>query len=71
MPIFEFVCSECGHPFEELLRTSDAIAGLTCPQCGSPQVKKKLSTFASKVSGGDFSTASASSTAHSCSPGGG
>ncbi len=21
MPIFEFVCNECGHPFEELLRS--------------------------------------------------
>ena len=53
MPIFEFICNDCKHPFEELLRNSELPIGVICPKCGSQQVKKKLSAFASKVSGGD------------------
>ncbi|NPU96314.1 MAG: zinc ribbon domain-containing protein [Candidatus Omnitrophica bacterium] len=43
MPLFEYSCAQCGFLFEELVFTS----GLTiaCPQCGSPQVEKQLSTF--------------------------
>ena len=53
MPIFEFICDDCKHPFEELLRNPDALRGVICPKCGSVQVKKILSSFASKVTGGN------------------
>ncbi|KAF0108544.1 MAG: FmdB family regulatory protein [Anaerolineaceae bacterium] len=52
MPIFEFVCTDCEQSFEELLRNSEAASGVICPKCGSAQVRKKLSAFASKISGG-------------------
>jgi len=65
MPIFEFVCTHCGKPFEELVRSA-AISEVTCPECGSAQVKKKISTFASKISGGGLSS---SSSASACSTG--
>lgn len=68
MPLFEFVCSECQHPFEELLRSASAIEGVSCPACGSSRVRKKLSTFASKVAGGSSFSLSTSS-ASSCSTG--
>ncbi len=68
MPIFEFVCNECGYPFEELLRNSDAISGVVCQYCGSKQVKKQLSSFASKISGGGPRSFGSSSAA-SCSTG--
>ncbi|RPI88399.1 MAG: zinc ribbon domain-containing protein [Chloroflexi bacterium] len=68
MPIFEFVCSECGRPFEELVRSSSAVDGVICPTCGSTEVKKKISTFASKISGGS-SFPSFSTSASSCSTG--
>lgn len=68
MPLFEFVCSTCNQPFEELLLSSSAIDKVACPVCGSPEIKKKISTFASKVSGaGSFSLSS--SAAASCSTG--
>ncbi len=68
MPIFEFVCAECGKPFEELVRSASAVDQVICPSCGSQQVKKKVSLFASKVSGGiNLSSYSASSS--SCSTG--
>ena len=52
MPIYEFVCTECGHPFEELVFGMNT-SGVVCPTCGSEQVKKKMSTFASKSAGSD------------------
>lgn len=67
MPLFEFVCTECERPFEELVRSSTAVSEVICPACGSAQVKKKLSTFASKVAGG---YASSFSSAAACSPAG-
>ncbi len=68
MPLFEFVCSDCNQPFEELVRSVHAIEEVSCPACGSRRIKKKISTFASKTSGGAYSFSA--STASSCSPGG-
>jgi putative FmdB family regulatory protein len=68
MPIFEFLCEECGQTFEELVRSASAIDEVICPGCQSTHVKKKLSMFASKVSGGSLYSPSPS--ASSCSPGG-
>ena len=63
MPIFEFICQECGSPFEELVRSSSAIGEVSCPFCESSKVAKQISTFASKVavSVGSLPTASAAS----------
>ena len=50
MPLFEFVCTDCNEPFEELVRSASAVDGVKCPACGSQEISKKLSTFASKGS---------------------
>ncbi len=68
MPIYEFDCPTCGQPFEELVRSSDAIKDVVCPSCGNRKVKRKLSTFAAKVSGGGGSFSSLSAAA--CAPSG-
>ena len=69
MPLFEFTCTDCGKSFEELVRSASAVSEVTCPACQSQQVRKKVSTFASKVSGGG-SFSLGSSAASSCSTGG-
>ena len=46
MPIFEFVCQDCGTPFEELVRSASATDEVVCPYCASNQVAKQISTFA-------------------------
>lgn len=66
MPMYEFSCSKCGDEFEELVRNAEAVKDVACPACGSRKVKKKLSTFASKVQG----SSSASTSAAACAPGG-
>jgi putative FmdB family regulatory protein len=68
MPIFEFVCSECGAPFEELVRSAHSVEVVLCPSCGSDQVKKQISTFAARVTGAS-ATRGFSSSASSCSSG--
>jgi putative FmdB family regulatory protein len=68
MPIFEFVCTTCDEPFEELVRSASAIDQVACPVCGSKQVKKKISTFAARVAGSSSFSLGASSAA-SCSTG--
>lgn len=67
MPIFEFVCQECGTSFEELLRSSSAVGDVICPDCESTQVIKQISSFASKVAGS--ASAFSSAPAASCSTG--
>jgi putative FmdB family regulatory protein len=44
MPIYEYLCDECGERFEEYLSTSDKPAP-PCPKCGSGDVTKQLSQF--------------------------
>lgn len=70
MPIFEFVCNDCTQPFEDLVFGS-SVDGVICPSCGSEQVRKKMSTFSSKV-GGDGASLSLGSSipASSCNTGG-
>ena len=71
MPMFEFVCEECGRFFEELVRSASTALDIICPGCQSDQVVKQFSTFASKASGGAvFSTNSAPAPAASCTTGG-
>jgi len=66
MPIFEFVCLDCGDSFDRLLRSSYAISDINCPSCESQDVKKKLSLFSSKISSGTQNATAAAN----CAPGG-
>jgi putative FmdB family regulatory protein len=68
MPIFEFVCTECDQPFEDLVFGSNT-DGVLCPACGSEQVRKKMSTFASKIGSDGASLSLGASSAASCSTG--
>ncbi len=61
MPIYEYVCRECGHEFELFVRSmAEADQGL-CPKCQSRQISKRFSTFASKSGGSGSSVAAAPS----------
>lgn len=43
MPIFEYVCKKCHHPFETIVQGSTKPE---CPSCGSRSLEKQLSVFA-------------------------
>lgn len=40
MPIYEYVCDECGHEFELLLRGD---AEPACPECRAHQLTRRVS----------------------------
>ena len=65
MPMFEFICNECGEEFEELVFSRDE--SVDCPSCGNSDVKKKVSVAAFKSSG--RFVASSGSSCSGCSPG--
>jgi putative FmdB family regulatory protein len=50
MPIYEYVCNECGHTLEALQKLSDA-ALQTCPACAKDALKKKISAPGFRLSG--------------------
>jgi putative FmdB family regulatory protein len=52
MPLYEYQCEACGARFEQLRRMAEADRGVECPKCESAEVKRTLSTFASRVAGG-------------------
>ncbi len=56
MPLYEFVCPDCDDNFEKLVRSLAAVEEVTCPTCGSKNVRKKISNFASQVRGGSTSS---------------
>ena len=66
MPIYEFVCKECSSNFEDLVLGLSQIDEVICPICGSGQVNKKMSTFASKPAEGGGSYSFNASSAASC-----
>jgi len=44
MPIFEYICKDCGHPFEKIVPRYDS--PVECARCNSAKVEKQLSVFA-------------------------
>ena len=43
MPIYEYTCRSCEHPFEELVLGSETPS---CPECASEELEQRFSTFA-------------------------
>jgi putative FmdB family regulatory protein len=59
MPIYEYVCLECGERFDALRLMRDADATIACGRCQSERTTRQLSLFFSQ-SGGRTATASES-----------
>ena len=48
MPIFEYVCQECDHPFEALIYGGKKAE---CPKCQSKKLAQQLLVFAMSTKG--------------------
>jgi putative FmdB family regulatory protein len=64
MPIYEYVCDDCGEQYERIVMNKDTI--ISCPKCTSGKHTIQLSVFAAPANG-HKSSADSSTTA---SPGG-
>jgi len=53
MPLFEYLCQDCGREFEKIVPRHDSPAD--CPKCASVRVEKQLSVFAVSGSGSSSS----------------
>ena len=60
MPIYEYECKECRHKFEVLQMTKENEDDLRCPQCGTLNVVKQLSSFSSGANSGGNKSVSCS-----------
>ena len=69
MPIYEYVCQDCGEKYEKLVRSSTAKVELICPKCGSQHAEKTFSVFgAIGKSSKSGTSASNLSSAAACGP---
>jgi len=73
MPIYEYICDDCGERYERIVMNKSA--AITCPKCESAKKTVQLSVFAAPANGGkssDSSSAMANSgggcgcTPHAC-----
>ena len=67
MPIYEYVCDECGAHYERIVMNGKT--KVTCPKCSSAQSTIQLSVFAA-LGNGTKSASGSASTKSSASSGG-
>ena len=53
MPIYEYRCENCGHEMEAIQKISEPSL-VDCPQCGAPQLRKRISAVAFRLKGGGW-----------------
>jgi putative FmdB family regulatory protein len=53
MPIYEYACQKCRHELEALQKISDPPLQ-DCPECGQPQLQKKISAAGFRLKGGGW-----------------
>lgn len=53
MPIYEYVCDQCGHEFEAIQKISEDPLK-TCPQCKQDSLRKKISAAGFRLKGGGW-----------------
>ncbi len=66
MPIYEFVCEDCEHEFETLLKNREEAQDVRCPKCQSPRVKRLMSVTGAIITDGGGGQAKPSVETHKC-----
>lgn len=50
MPIYSYLCQDCGHKLEKIQRLTDAPLTI-CPQCNQASLKKQITAASFKLTG--------------------
>ena len=53
MPLYEYICTECGHEFDRI-QSFSAEPVRVCEKCGKESVKKKISNAGFILKGGGW-----------------
>jgi putative FmdB family regulatory protein len=65
MPIYEYYCPQCENRFEELVfETKTAV--VHCPECGTIEVNRLISLFATSGNANNAAPMSGADSGHSC-----
>ena len=70
MPIYEFVCQDCGHEFEKIQSFSDSSTP-SCPNCQGVHVQRRLSAPAIHFKGSGWYITDSKNSAKTSATGGG
>ena len=71
MPIYEYLCADCGAKFDKMRSMSQATAPLDCIQCGSSATTRALSLFAAVSRSSSGESKAVSGAGHGCASCGG
>lgn len=66
MPIYEYICNDCGGRFERLVR--NGAEAITCPRCQSTRHTLQLSVFNAAKSSNGASASAKPATGCACTP---
>ncbi len=69
MPIYEFKCLKCDNFIELLLMNNEEKLELKCPQCGSEELERVLSTSSYSMGNASGSNSKVKSQNRTCSSG--
>ena len=56
MPMYTYVCKDCGQSFELLVVISDSEEGLKCEKCNSKNIQRTFASFNTGSGGSSSST---------------
>jgi len=62
MPIYSYVCKDCGHKFDLLVGVTKDKVDLKCEKCGSENIEKRFSAFSVGSSESNLSSGPSCST---------
>ncbi len=69
MPIYEFICRNCGNQFDKLTSYDWKSAGINCPNCSSTDIELTVSRVGGIKSGGKIQVLDSSAACPTCSTG--
>ena len=69
MPIFEFKCMKCNEFFEILVMRKDETVAMQCPNCGSEEFERVLSSTGYAMGSGGNANRGVKSQTRTCSSG--
>jgi putative FmdB family regulatory protein len=66
MPIYTYVCNECGEKFDLLVGVNSQTEEFKCKKCNSRNIKKTIGTFSVGGSSGKSSSSDSSCPTGTC-----